>query len=86
MKYLTYNKYVKKDTKEDVCIMGVGKPDKVSDIVDEIVKNNNIFKLKSSVEQNKEKDSIERSIHTALASRNEIGYTKKIFTKLTDKD
>lgn len=53
--------------------MGQGNLNKVDAIVDEIVKNNSIFKLKSSIEQDKEKDSMAKSINTALSVLNEVG-------------
>lgn len=53
--------------------MEQGNPNKVNNIVDEIVKNNAIFKLKSSIEQDKEKDSMAKSINTALSVLNEVG-------------
>lgn len=53
--------------------MGQGNPNKVNSIVDEIVKNNNVFKLKSPIEQDKEKDSMARSINSALSVLNEVG-------------
>lgn len=53
--------------------MSQGNPDKVNAIVDEIVKNNNLFKLKSPIEQDKEKDSIAKSINSAISVLNEVG-------------
>lgn len=53
--------------------MGQGNPNKVNAIVDEIVKNNSVFKLKSPIEQDKEKDSMARSINSALSVLNEVG-------------
>lgn len=53
--------------------MSQGNPNKVNAIVDEIVKNNNLFKLKSPIEQDKEKDSIAKSINSALSVLNEVG-------------
>ncbi len=53
--------------------MEQGNPNKVTAIVEEIVKNNNVFKLKSSIEQDKEKYSIEKSINIALSELNEVG-------------
>lgn len=53
--------------------MTQGNPNKVNAIVDEIVENNNVFKLKSPIEQDKEKDSIAQSINSALSVLNEIG-------------
>lgn len=53
--------------------MGQGNLNKVDAIVDEIVKNNSIFKLKSLIEQDREKDSMVRSINNALSGLNEIG-------------
>lgn len=53
--------------------MGQGNPNKVNAIVDEIVKNNSLFKLKSPIEQDKEKDSMARSINSALSVLNEVG-------------
>ncbi len=53
--------------------MEQGNPNKVNTIVDEIVKNNNVFKLKSPIEQDKEKDSMARSINSALSTLNEVG-------------
>lgn len=53
--------------------MGQGNPNKVNAIVDEIVKSNSVFKLKSPIEQDKEKDSMARSINSALSVLNEIG-------------
>lgn len=53
--------------------MAGGNPNKVNAIVDEIVENNNIFKLKSPIEQDKEKDSIAKSINSALSVLNEVG-------------
>lgn len=53
--------------------MGQGNLNKVDVIVDEIVKNNSIFKLKSLVEQEREKYSMSRSINNALSDLNEIG-------------
>ena len=53
--------------------MSQGNPNKVNAIVDEIVKNNNLFKLKSPIEQDKEKDSIAQSINSALSVLNEVG-------------
>lgn len=53
--------------------MGHGNPNKVDAIVEEIVKNNSIFKLKSSIEQEKEKDAISKSINNALSVLNEVG-------------
>lgn len=53
--------------------MAGGNPNKVNAIVDEIVKNNNLFKLKSPIEQDKEKDSIAKSINSALSVLNEVG-------------
>lgn len=53
--------------------MAQGNPNKVNAIVDEIVENNNVFKLKSSIEQDKEKDSIAQSINSAISVLNEVG-------------
>lgn len=53
--------------------MEQGNPNKVNAIVDEIVKNNSVFKLKSPIEQDKEKDSMARSINSALSVLNEVG-------------
>lgn len=53
--------------------MDRGNPNKVNAIVDEIVKNNNLFKLKSPIEQDKEKDSMAKSINSALSTLNEVG-------------
>ena len=53
--------------------MADGNPNKVNAIVDEIVKNNNSFKLKSLVEQDKEKDSIAQSINSAISVLNDVG-------------
>ncbi|HIT71431.1 MAG TPA: hypothetical protein IAD08_05880 [Candidatus Scatovivens faecipullorum] len=53
--------------------MAGGNPNKVNAIVDEIVKNNNSFKLKSLVEQDKEKDSIAQSINSAISVLNDVG-------------
>lgn len=53
--------------------MAQGNPNKVNAIVDEIVENNNVFKLKSPIEQDKEKDSIAKSINSALSVLNEVG-------------
>lgn len=53
--------------------MGQGNLNKVDAIVDEIVKNNSIFKLKSLIEQEREKYSMSRSINNALSDLNEIG-------------
>lgn len=53
--------------------MGQKNPNKVNAIVDEIVKNNSVFKLKSPIEQDKEKDSMARSINSALSVLNEVG-------------
>lgn len=53
--------------------MGQGNPNKVNAIVDEIVKNNSVFKLKSAIEQDKEKESMAKSINTALSALNEVG-------------
>ena len=53
--------------------MGQGNSNKVDAIVEEIVKNNSIFKLKSSIEQEKEKDAISKSINNALSVLNEVG-------------
>lgn len=53
--------------------MNQGNPNKVNAIVDEIVENNNVFKLKSPIEQDKEKDSIAKSINSALSVLNEVG-------------
>lgn len=53
--------------------MAQGNPNKVNAIVDEIVENNNVFKLKSPIEQDKEKDSIAQSINSALSVLNEVG-------------
>ena len=53
--------------------MSQGNPNKVNAIIDEIVKNNNLFKLKSPIEQDKEKDSIAKSINSALSVLNEVG-------------
>ena len=53
--------------------MNQGNPNKVNAIVDEIVKDNNLFKLKSPIEQDKEKDSIAKSINSALSVLNEVG-------------
>ena len=53
--------------------MNQGNPNKVNAIVDEIVENNNVFKLKSPIEQDKEKDSIAQSINSALSVLNEVG-------------
>lgn len=53
--------------------MGQGNPNKVNAIVDEIVKSNSVFKLKSPIEQDKEKDSMARSINSALSVLNEVG-------------
>jgi len=56
-----------------VCNMAQGYPNKVNAIVDEIVENNSVFKLKSPIEQDKEKDSIAKSINSALSVLNEVG-------------
>lgn len=53
--------------------MAQGNPNKVNAIVDEIVENNNVFKLKSPIEQDKEKDSIAQSINSAISVLNEVG-------------
>ena len=53
--------------------MEQGNPNKVSAIVDEIVRNNAMFKLKSPIERDKEKYSMEKSINTALSELNETG-------------
>lgn len=53
--------------------MEQGNPNKVSFIVEEIVKNNDIFKLKPLIEQDREKESMEKSINLALSVLNEIG-------------
>lgn len=53
--------------------MAGGNPNKVNAIVDEIVENNNVFKLKSSIEQVKEKESMARSINSAISVLNEVG-------------
>lgn len=53
--------------------MSQGNPNKVNAIVDEIVKNNYFFKLKSPIEQDKEKDSIAKSINSAISILNEVG-------------
>ena len=50
-----------------------GNPNKVNAIVDEIVENNNVFKLKSPIEQDKEKVSIAKSINSVLSVLNEVG-------------
>lgn len=53
--------------------MEQGNSNKVNAIVEEIVKGNEIFKLKSPIEQDKEKDSMVRSINSALSVLNEVG-------------
>ena len=53
--------------------MGKGNLNKVDYIVDEILKNNKNFKLKSIVEQDKEKEDIAKSINSALSELNEVG-------------
>ncbi len=53
--------------------MSQGNPNKVNTIVEEIVKNNTVFKLKSPIEQEKEKSSIARSINSSLSTLNEVG-------------
>lgn len=53
--------------------MSQGNPNKVNAIVDEIVENNNLFKLKSPIEQDKEKYSIAKSINSAISILNEVG-------------
>ena len=53
--------------------MKQGNPNKVSAIVDEIVKNNAMFNLKSPIEKDKEKYSMEKSINIALSELNEVG-------------
>lgn len=53
--------------------MEQGNPNKINAIVEEIVKGNEIFKLKSPIEQDKEKDSIAKGINTALSILNEEG-------------
>lgn len=53
--------------------MSQGNSNKVNAIVDEIVKNNSVFKLKSAIEQDKEKESMAKSINTALSALNEVG-------------
>ncbi len=53
--------------------MAQGNPNKVNAIVDEIVENNNVFKLKSPIEQDREKDSIAKSINSSISILNEVG-------------
>ena len=53
--------------------MAQGNPNKVNAIVDEIVENNKVFKLKTPIEQDKEKDSLAQSINSALSVLNEVG-------------
>lgn len=59
--------------RKSVFNMAQGNPNKVNAIVDEIVENNNVFKLKSPIEQDKEKDSIAQSINSAISVLNEVG-------------
>lgn len=53
--------------------MSQGNPNKVNAIVDEIVENNNLFKLKSPIEQDKAKYSIAKSINSAISILNDVG-------------
>ena len=53
--------------------MEQGNSNKIDAIIEEIVKNNSIFKLKSPVEQEKEKVSMAKSINSALSVLNEDG-------------
>lgn len=53
--------------------MEQGNPDKVNAIIEEILKNNSLFKLKPTEMQNKEKASIAKGINSALSVLNEEG-------------